>query len=239
MILGISISHNSTACLVDNNGKVVFCCSEERFTRIKNEWGFPEHSINHILKNIVDASKIQEVAIGENCHSEYGYDKFAEIVYLGNYKTKDNFIKNKFKLFFFFSVGKFFLEKNKKKNNYQQLVINRIRQLKINAPVRFYAHHKAHAASTYYTSPYSESLVLTLDGEGDRLSGSVWHGSNNKLKVITNFSEKSSVGKFYRSITSSLGFLINRHEGKVTGLAAFGNSKIYYKQLEKNFIYFS
>ena len=97
MILGISISHNSTACLVDNNGKVVFCCSEERFTRIKNEWGFPEHSINHILKNIVDASKIQEVAIGENCHSEYGYDKFAEIV-VGNY-DKDNFIKNKFKLF--------------------------------------------------------------------------------------------------------------------------------------------
>ena len=68
------------------------------------------------------------------------------------------------------------------------------------------------------------------------MSGSVWHGSNNKLKVITNFSEKSSVGKFYRSITSSLGFLINRHEGKVTGLAAFGNSKIYYKQLEKFYI---
>ena len=232
MILGISISHNSTACLVNNQGKVLFCCSEERFSRIKNDWGFPKLSIDYILKNIIGPSKIEKVTIGEICYSEYGYDSFAEIVYLGNYKVKDSFIKNKIKVGFLVIIN-FILKKINKKKSYQHLVINRIRQLKIKAPVFFYAHHKAHAASTYYSSPYKNSLVLTLDGEGDRLSGSIWDGSNNHLKLITNFNDKSSIGKFYKAVTSSLGFLINRHEGKVTGLAALGDPLIYYNQLSK------
>ena len=62
---------------------------------------------------------------------------------------------------------------------------------------------------------------------------SIWDGSNNHLKLITNFNDKSSIGKFYKAVTSSLGFLINRHEGKVTGLAALGDPLIYYNQLSK------
>ncbi len=41
IILGISETHCATACLSDN-GRIIAAASEERFTRKKNQDGFPK-----------------------------------------------------------------------------------------------------------------------------------------------------------------------------------------------------
>jgi carbamoyltransferase len=92
----------------------------------------------------------------------------------------------------------------------------------ITAPVRFFDHHYCHVASAYYTSNFDKALVVTLDGGGDGLSGSVYIGDNGRLSQVSAVDSFNSLGNFYSYITHLCGFKAENHEGKVTGLAALG-----------------
>src|SRR5262249_14791686 len=93
-------------------------------------------------------------------------------------------------------------------------------------------HHTAHAAAAYYTAPWrdsrsgAETLVLTCDGSGDRLSASVSIGRGNELTRIAEISEHDSIGRLYALITRLMGMVPLEHEYKVMGLAPYaGNSQ--------------
>ena len=233
MILGLSFSHCSTACLVDEDcGRIVFCCSEERFTRKKNEWGIPYNTIQYIFSNICKSEKISKVTVGESCEANFGSPDFAKTVYLKGWLDKDNYIKNPFKLSISLMIellGRVL----SKKSHYRNIVTDELRNLGLNCEVSFIEHHKAHAATAYYCSPFDEALIVTLDGEGDSLCGSVWVGEEKKIESIHDLPDFASVGKYYRAITAATGFRVNRHEGKITGLAAFGDSTKYYDQFKE------
>ncbi len=92
----------------------------------------------------------------------------------------------------------------------------------IHAPTTFYDHHYCHATTAYYTSGWDEALVVTLDGGGDGLSGSVYVGGNGRLRKLAGVDSFNSLGNFYSYITELCGFKAEKHEGKVTGLAALG-----------------
>jgi carbamoyltransferase len=92
----------------------------------------------------------------------------------------------------------------------------------IQAPVHFYNHHYCHATTAYYTSGWDEALAVTLDGGGDGLSGSVYVGRNGRLQKLTTVDSFNSLGNFYSYVTELCGFKAEKHEGKVTGLAALG-----------------
>jgi carbamoyltransferase len=93
----------------------------------------------------------------------------------------------------------------------------------ISAPVKYYDHHFCHATSAYYTSNYDTALVVTLDGGGDGLSGSVYQGENGNLTRLSVVDSFNSLGNFYSYITHLCGFKAESHEGKITGLAALGS----------------
>lgn len=93
----------------------------------------------------------------------------------------------------------------------------------ITAPVKYYDHHYCHATSAYYTSNYDNALVVTLDGGGDGLSGSVYQGENGRLARLSAVDSFNSLGNFYSYITHLCGFKAESHEGKITGLAALGS----------------
>ncbi|MFO7635061.1 MAG: carbamoyltransferase C-terminal domain-containing protein [Caldilinea sp.] len=92
----------------------------------------------------------------------------------------------------------------------------------IRAPVVFYDHHHCHATTAYYTSDFEDALVVTLDGGGDGLSGSVYAGQKGHLRKLSDVDSFNSLGNFYSYITQLCGFKAEKHEGKVTGLAALG-----------------
>src|SRR5207247_179724 len=82
------------------------------------------------------------------------------------------------------------------------------------------------AANAYYTSGFSDALIVTLDGYGSGLAGSVSEGRNGRISRIHDLEFPHSLGTFYESVTSALGLTPGRHEGKVVGLAAYGDPEV-------------
>ena len=90
----------------------------------------------------------------------------------------------------------------------------------------FYDHHRIHAATAYYglrqdDDPY---LVLTLDGGGDGLSGSVWKGQEGQLELVESIPHPDSLGEVYALTTHLLGFMALEHEYKLMGMAAYASA---------------
>jgi len=116
-----------------------------------------------------------------------------------------------------------------------------------------YDHHASHAAGAYFASGYEQALVITLDGYGSGLAGSASIGRDGAITRVHGVEYPHSLGTFYESVTSSLGFKPGRHEGKIVGLAAYGDPDILsnillsrflqepgnFQILESNNIYFS
>lgn len=87
-------------------------------------------------------------------------------------------------------------------------------------------HHATHAANAFFASGMSEALVVTLDAYGSGLSATVSRGCGDKLQRIDTLQTPYSLGAFYESVTSALGFRPDRHAGKIVGLAAYGDASV-------------
>jgi carbamoyltransferase len=89
-----------------------------------------------------------------------------------------------------------------------------------------FEHHLSHSANAYYASGFDRALIVTLDGYGTGLAGSVGLGEGGKISRLKAFRFPHSLGTFYEMVTSSLGFNPDRHAGKVVGLAAYGDPEV-------------
>ncbi len=86
-------------------------------------------------------------------------------------------------------------------------------------------HHDTHAANAFYASQFDTALVVTFDGYGSGNCGGIYTAGPDGLKPLVKFPFPNSLGIFYEHVTSGLGFKPSRHEGKIVGLAAYGNAK--------------
>ena len=93
----------------------------------------------------------------------------------------------------------------------------------LRAEVHNVEHHLAHAAIAFFVSPFDEAAVLTLDGFGDFASAMLCHGRGNRLEVLERVLFPHSLGIFYTAVTQWLGFPKYGDEGKVMGLAPYGD----------------
>jgi carbamoyltransferase len=90
----------------------------------------------------------------------------------------------------------------------------------------FVEHHLAHAMSAYAAGPFADALVVTLDGWGDEIAGSVWEGRNGRLTRLLDIPAEDSLGLFYLEATRYLAY-DQFDEYKVMGLAAYGDPRRY------------
>jgi carbamoyltransferase len=123
----------------------------------------------------------------------------------------------------------------------------------LSGKLKRFDHHLSHAAAAYFASGFDRALIVTLDGYGSGLAGSVSVGEGSRIRRIHKLEYPHSLGTFYESVTSSLGFKPSRHEGKIVGLAAYGDPEILldtilgrflqesgsFRIIESNNIYFS
>lgn len=91
--------------------------------------------------------------------------------------------------------------------------------------LRRFHHHDTHAANSFFASGYDQALVVTFDGYGSGACGGIYTGDATGIKLLHRFEFPNSLGHFYEQVTSGLGFKPMRHEGKIVGLAAYGNPK--------------
>jgi carbamoyltransferase len=84
-------------------------------------------------------------------------------------------------------------------------------------------HHLSHAANSYLASGFERALIVTFDGYGTGLAGSISLGEGGEIRRLQNLRFPYSLGTFYETVTSSLGYNPDRHAGKIVGLAAYGD----------------
>lgn len=217
--LGLHVSHNSSACLV-KDGQILAAVQEERLSRVKQYEGFPADSIAFVLaKANLSVDDIDSVAIaGLNQHKENPY-----FVY-GNPKSSLRYIFSKLSASIKARISLAFLDRFiYSKEGYKNYVYDALKQLGIDVnKVKMVDHHLSHIASAFYPSGYSEAIVISQDGRGDFLSGSVYKANASGLQLVYKQSASSSLAQLYAGVTMFLGFTPLKHEGKITGLAAFG-----------------
>ncbi|HSK41737.1 MAG TPA: carbamoyltransferase C-terminal domain-containing protein [Arenibaculum sp.] len=96
-------------------------------------------------------------------------------------------------------------------------------------PLSFAPHHESHALPALFYTDWDDALVYTADGGGDGVHFSQWHLSGGAIenlygddRFLLAPKRVDAIGLAYGYATEALGFRMNRHEGKLTGLAAFG-----------------
>ncbi|MEZ3115674.1 carbamoyltransferase [Halobaculum sp. MBLA0147] len=92
-------------------------------------------------------------------------------------------------------------------------------------PIRFLNHHRCHAISAAYPSPVDLDLVVTADLRGEVDATVVWEVGDGEVHRKKTFEWPNSLGSFFGAITEYLGFRANNGEGKVMGLAPYGESR--------------
>ncbi|GIW94954.1 MAG: hypothetical protein KatS3mg110_2995 [Pirellulaceae bacterium] len=111
-----------------------------------------------------------------------------------------------------------------------------LRELGLLAKLRRFRHHDCHAANAYYASGYDRALIISLDGYGSGNCGAVFVGEYGRLRLLHEFRFPNSLGQYYEYVTSGLGFRPGRHEGKIVGLAAYGNPEVLGPALRARFV---
>jgi carbamoyltransferase len=112
-----------------------------------------------------------------------------------------------------------------------------LEQYGLSGKLRRFNHHDTHAANAFYASGMDEALLVTFDGYGSGNCGGVFVGDRREgIRALHRFSFPNSLGLFYEFVTSGLGFRAGRHEGKIVGLAAYGNPEILKPALLERFV---
>lgn len=211
-ILGISaFYHDSAACLV-RDGEIIAAAQEERFTRKKHDFSFPDNAINYCL----EAGKINGKSLDYVAFYDKPFIKFERIL-----ETYLAFAPSGIRSFvmaipLWIKQKLWMKEFIKKQLNYEGTII-------------FPEHHESHAASAFFASPFPEAAFLTIDGVGEWTTTSYGIGENNKIQILSEIHFPHSLGLLYSAFTYYTGFKVNSGEYKVMGLAPYGVPK--YKDL--------
>lgn len=202
------IAHDASAVLIED-GKVVAAIEEERLNRIKHTDKAPIEAMRFCLKSknytLKDIDKIAVYGIEKNLNQ-----KFKQFFLLENRKKEFEGIRDEL----------------------HRIIIEAFGEDIDDSKIVFVPHHIAHVASAYYMSGFKESLVLSIDGEGDGLSALVVDADSNKQKILNSYIEPQSLGHYYVEVINYLGYDIY-DEYKVMGLAPYGDPEKYRKLFKK------
>ncbi len=244
-IMGIHPGHDATAVILDGDGKVLAAIAEERLSRIKYHMAFPYKAVDECLRVAgLSCRDISAVAFGFRSFFTADTEDFTRAILdpdggdvdlLGHRNVRGRWemlrqttAKN---------IG-LLLGKSRDTSEFTdhtgQVLRDVLRDLGFSIDaVHLYNHHLAHGSSAYYTGAQPDPLIVTIDGSGDGLCASVCTVEKGKMKWIAGAPSRTSPGIFYSEITRHLGFRRNRHEGKVTGLAAYGDPDKCYPLLDR------
>ena len=211
-ILGINFGHPDAAAILLKEGEWLAGSEEERFKRVKHWEGFPSESILFCLNSTnISFEKLDFIAVAGDVTSNF----FRKILFLWKHP---NHLKKTKKVFGGFS------------KEWEEHFPNWLLADKL----RFVEHHRAHLASAFYSSPFEEAMIYSVDGSGD-FSTSMWGiGKGNKIKIIGNTCFPHSLGLFYTAASQYLGFHEVGDEYKVMGLAAYGKP-VFFADILKMF----
>ena len=209
--LGISCYYHDSAAAILKDGHVVAAVEEERFSRKKFDDGFPNMAIDWCLKEVgISPKEIDSIAFYDKPVLKFDrlLDNYIAVAPRGLYSFLD-------------TIPKWLHKRLWIKDDIQKHLKG------FNGEIIFPEHHISHAAHAFYTSPFKESAVLTIDGVGEWTTTSFGTAKENSIQLTNDIRWPHSVGLFYSAFTYFLGFKVNEGEYKLMGLSSYGKPKYY------------
>ena len=208
-ILGISCFYHDSAAALVRDGMLIAAAEEERFSRIKHDHGFPSLAIAFCLEQAGLTPEDLDYVV----YYEKPFLKFERILT----SSLSTFPKS----YEVFREG--MVAWLSEKLWVQNLITDRVGV----HPKKVLAidHHASHAASAFYSSPFDDAAVLTVDGVGEWATATFGTGSGNRLTLSREIRFPHSLGLLYSAFTAFLGFEVNEGEYKVMGMAPYGKPR--------------
>ncbi len=206
-ILGISAFYHDSAAALVVDGKIVAAAQEERFTRKKHDYDFPQNAVDYCLREAgITPGDLDYVGFYDKPLTKFErlietYLAFVPAGYRSFRQAMPLWLKQKL-----------------------HLPREIARGLHGGYPGRyvFTDHHESHAASAFFPSPFQEAAILTLDGVGEWTTTCMGVGRGNKIELMDEIRFPHSLGLLYSAFTYYTGFRVNSGEYKLMGLAPYG-----------------
>ena len=203
-ILGISSHfHDSGAALVHGQN-IIAAAQEERFSRKKADWRFPNQAISYCLSHLPDTQSRVTVAYYEN-----PVLKLDRVLKNAQHTAPRG--------------AALWIRTLQLMQGYGHELPAQLKTV-CDDPDRifFVPHHRSHAAAAFYPSPFDNAAVLVVDGVGEWTTTSLWQGAGDQLTPLGEIRFPNSLGMFYSAFAQYCGFKVNSGEYKLMGLAPFG-----------------
>jgi carbamoyltransferase len=204
-VLGIScFYHNSAASLI-TDGRIVAAAEEERFTRVKADRRFPANAVNFCLEQAgINVNELTSVVYYDS--TALTFERLMSTAVRAGDRGADlwrrmmpTWIQYKLQV---------------------PLLIRRY--LQYEGTVLQDLHHRSHAASAFYPSPFKQAAILTIDGVGEWATASIGYGDSKSIRLLKEMRFPHSIGLLYSAFTQFIGFKVNDGEYKMMGLAPYG-----------------
>jgi carbamoyltransferase len=221
-ILGLSAFYHDSAAALVVDGEIIAAAQEERFTRVKHDPRFPEHSIRYC----VAAGGLRGDQIDRVVFYEKPLIKFERLL-----ETYVSFAPRGFSSFRL-AMSSWLGEKL----HLRELLGRDLEQVDpaLGKPDKllFCEHHLSHAASAFFPSPFERAAILTLDGVGEWATTAAGLGEGATIDLKKEIEFPHSLGLLYSAFTYYCGFKVNSGEYKLMGLAPYGEPRFAQSILE-------
>jgi len=215
-ILGLSFMYHDSAAALLMDGAVVAAAAEERFSRKKHSLDFPSGAIEAVLR--IGGIRVQDLDV--IVFYEKPLLKFERILTMNALAFPRGYRQ--------------FLDAMPLWLRYKLFVRDLIRRsLDYDGEVVFADHHCAHAASSFFASGFEEAAILTTDGVGEWATMTTGVGRGNRIHLTHEIRYPHSLGLLYSTVTAFLGFRVNGGEGKVMGLASYGEPRFFDRMMRE------
>ena len=237
IIIGLSPTVHESAVGIVVNGRLVAAAAEERFTRVKNQGGFPYRALEFAMKQAgVTASDVDYVAYAALPYiRERILDLKAYLNNIGYTILCGGNLKSRTLHFLNYTRNILLNKEWQTWGGRVRRMLNALAEYSLVDKIIYVDHHASHIASAYYASGFDRALGVSLDGYGSGASGSFYLCEGGRMRLLQRIPYPHSLGTFYRRVTCALGFKPNRHEGKIVGLAAYGDPSILYDHVISRF----
>ena len=216
-ILGLNAYHGDAAAALVVDGELVAAAEEERFNRIKHVAGFPSLAAQWCLEEArLTAADLDHIAVSRDPRANIGQKLLRTIRHGASARYLKERLQNAAKVR---DVGT------------ALATALGVERTDMRAHVHNVEHHQTHIASAFFVSPFDEAAILSVDGFGDFCSTMTAVGHGNSFDVLERVLFPHSLGIFYTAVTQYLGFPHYGDEGKVMGLAPYGDPERYMKAM--------
>jgi carbamoyltransferase len=204
-ILGISCFYHDAAAAMCVDGKIVAAAEEERFTRKKHDFSFPQNAINFCL----EFSNLKVPDLDYVVFYEKPFVKMERLLltYIATFPKSFNS---------FISAMPVWI----KEKMHIPTIIRK--QTGFEGQILYTDHHISHAASCFLCSPFKQAAIFTIDGVGEWNTATYGVGEDTRIDLLREINFPHSLGLLYSAFTSYLGFKVNNGEYKVMGMAPYG-----------------